>query len=166
MIRNYILAITSLMIVFEIQGMGNTPQEIFQMNNSPVFIKKVTNNSQQIVNMLKSHFFGYIAEPQKEPIATLIPQETKEWQPLLPMPFTSIHFLAKFHAVTIMAQGGYQNEDKTAYNSCLLTYFTDQGMERKTLLKDHSYTVEIVLGDRTRDGQVQFDKVYITEIRL
>lgn len=164
--RKCIISFVILMRFFEVQGMENNAQKILQNNNSPVFIRKVTNNSPHIVKILKSHFFGYIAESEKEPIATLIPHETKEWQPLLPMPFTSIHFLAQFHAVTIMAEGGYQDEDKTGYTTCLLTYFTDQGMERKTLLKDHRYIVEIMLGDRKRDGQVQFDKVQITESRL
>lgn len=164
--RNYISSFLILMSFFQIQGMENAAQKILQNNNSPVFVKKVTNNSSQIVKILKSHFFGYIAESEKEPIATLIPQEAKEWQPLLPLPVTSIHFLAQFHAVTIMAEGAYQDDDKTGYNTCLLTYFTDQGMVRKTLLKDHRYIVEIVLGDRKRDGQVQFDKVDIVESRL
>ena len=78
----------------------------------------------------------------------------------------SIHFLAQVHAVTMMAEGGYQDEDKSGFNTCLLTYFTDQDMVCKTLLKNHRYIVEIVLGDRKRDGQVQFDKVQIVESRL
>jgi hypothetical protein len=155
------------MSFFEIEAMENTTQKILQINNSPIFIKKVTNNSPHMVRMIKSHFFGYMTEEDKEnPLIVLVPGEIKVWQPLLPMPFTSIHFLAQFHAVTMMANGGYEDAPNShTFNTCLLRYFKPDLVDKK-LLKDHSYIIEIILGDRKEDGQVQFDKVDILESRL
>lgn len=166
MMRSSIVFSLILMSIFAIQGMENNARKILQNNNSPVFIKKVTNNSCQIVKMLKSHFFGHIAQSEKEPVITLEPGQTQEWKPLLPMPYSSVHFLAQFHAVTITAQGGYEDFPSShTFNTCLLMYFKPDLIQKK-LLKDHSYILEIVLADRQKDGQVQFDKVDIVESRL
>lgn len=152
--------------VLQVQGMNSQKQDSLKNNNSPVFIKKVTNNSCQTVKMLKSHFFGYIADSEMEPIITLEPGQTKEWQPLIPMPYSSVHFLAHYHAVTMMANGGYEDAlNSHTFNTCLLRYFKPDLIDKK-LIKDHSYILEIVLGDREKDGQVQFDDVIIEETPL
>lgn len=163
MIRNYISFLLILMIFFEIEGMENAAQKSLQNNNSPVFIQKVTNNSQKTVKMLKSHFFGFIAQSEQEPLITLKPGQTKEWQPPLVMPYSSVHFLAEFHAVTITARGEFEDAPGSGtYNTCLLTYFRPDLIHKK-LLKDHIYTLQLVLADREEDGQVRLDTLSIEE---
>lgn len=152
-----------VIIMLKIQGMHGG-RAFLERNNSPIFIKKVTNNSHQTVTVLKSHFFGYLTQEDKDaPIVTLPPGQIKDWEPLLPMPYSSVHFLAEFHAFTMMAQGGYEDQPGSGtFNTCLLTYWKPDLIHVK-LLKNHSYTLEIVLGDREKDNQVQFDKMQISE---
>ncbi|CAN5172882.1 hypothetical protein BH09DEP1_BH09DEP1_0470 [soil metagenome] len=151
------------MIIVALAAVGMDPQKA---NRSPVFIKRVTNNSRHEVTIYPSYFFGYLDKTQDKPIATIAPQETKKWDSFLPMPVNSIHFLAQFHAVTMMVGGGYEDSPGSrTFNTCLLTYFNPQVVERK-LLKDHAYIVEIVLGDRKRDGQVKIDSLQIIESPL
>lgn len=160
---SFIIFMLVFMSGFEIHGMENTARTRLEKNNSPVFIKKVTNHSCQMVKMLKSHFFGFVAESEKEPIITLEPGQAYEWKPLLAMPYSSVHFLAQLHAVTITAQGGYEDfPNSHTFNTCLLTYFKPDLIQTK-LLKDHVYTLEIVLADRKTDGHVEFEEVTISE---
>lgn len=169
--KKYIFSCIILLRIFEIHGMGK-PNSL-KKDIPPVFIKKVTNNSSKIVRMLKSHYFGYITvSDMEQPLVTLHPNETKEWAPLLPMPYSSIHFLAQFHAVTLSVCGGYGDAPGSCtFNTCMLSYVMPTEVDsscwvNKKLLRDCSYIVEILLSDRTRDGQVQFDNVEVIENQL